>query len=151
MKKLLVLALLSFSLSAPAFADKPAAIDPTKEKDIRHLLDATGAGKIGVQVMAQMLSSFRTSMPSVPGSFWDDFQKRIHPEQLVDMVVPIYDRHFTDADIKALIAFYETPAGKKFIAATPAITQESMAAGQAWGKQVAQSVIEQLKAKGYNK
>ncbi len=145
MKKLLALAFLL--VAAPAFADS-SAMDPAKEKDIRRLLDVTGAGKLGVQVMTQMITSFRTSLPKVPSTFWDDFQKQIRPSELVDMVVPIYDRHFSDEDIKKLIAFYETPAGKKFIAATPAITQESMAAGQEWGKSVAQRVLKQLNQKG---
>jgi hypothetical protein len=41
-------------------------------------------------------------------------------------LVEIYDRHFTQQEIKDITKFYESAAGKKILAATPAIQQESM-------------------------
>jgi hypothetical protein len=41
-------------------------------------------------------------------------------------------------------AFYESPAGQKVLATLPAITQESMKIGQAWGEQVARRVQQEI-------
>jgi len=44
--------------------------------------------------------------------------------KLLEDMVEIYDRYFTSAEIEAFCTFYESPAGKKMIASTPAITQD---------------------------
>ena len=40
-------------------------------------------------------------------------------KEMADIIVPIYDKHFTESDIDGLIAFYRTPVGKKFIKELP--------------------------------
>ncbi len=67
------------------------------------------------------------------------------------MIIPIYDKYFTDDDIHQLLAFYSTPVGKKLVENLPVITQESMNIGMQWGKQIAEKVLEKLKQKGYLK
>ena len=70
------------------------------------------------------------------------------PEELVDLVVPIYAKHFTQADIRGLIAFHQTPLGKKLIDKQPLIMQESMAAGRLWGMRLGQRAMQKIKEKG---
>lgn len=65
--------------------------------------------------------------------------------------MPIYQKHLTEADLLKVIAFYDTPTGKKFSEKTPFITQEAMIVGQQWGKQMAERVLSKLKEKGYSK
>lgn len=129
----------------PAPGDAASA---EKEKDIRKLLDLTGSGKIGVQVMEGMIANFKMSNPNVPDTFWDEFKKEASPQSLVDMIVPIYDKHFTHDDIKGLIAFYEGDLGKKITATMPQITQESMAVGQKWGMELGLKIQNKLKEQG---
>lgn len=134
----------------PPAAEAPAAKEMSeKEKDIRKLLDMTGAGQLGKQLMDQMLAQFKQAMPRVPEKFWDEVAKETSVEQLVEMVVPVYDGNFEHEDIKGLIAFYESPLGKKLIAAQPQIMKESMAAGQKWGMEVAARIVKRLQAEGY--
>jgi hypothetical protein len=134
--------------AAPAAADPLAGIDPSMVADIRQLLEVTGQAQLGKQVLDQMFAQFRTTMPQVPAAAWDELQARLKPEQLVDMVIPIYARHLQQEDIRALIAFYQSPAGQRFVAAQPVILQESMAAGSVWGQEVAKEVAEDLTKKG---
>lgn len=42
------------------------------------------------------------------------------------VIVPIYDKNFSAAEIKDLIAFYETPTGQKMVKSMPQMTQETM-------------------------
>jgi hypothetical protein len=115
-----------------------------KQKDIRKLLTITGSGELGQQVMGQMMANFKKSMPQVPEKFWSDFMKEVHTSELVDLIVPVYDRNLTHDDVKELIRFYETPTGKKFVTVLPKITQESMAVGEKWGRDLAMRVMVKL-------
>lgn len=69
--------------------------------------------------------------------------------QLINMILPVYQKHLTEADLKGIIAFYETPVGKKYAEKTLLITQESMLAGQEWGKKIGEKVTDKLRDKGY--
>ena len=156
-------ALLALLLAAaPAHAKKPvppppaaaaapavpaaAPIDPAFEKDIPQLLAVTGAAAMGEQVMDQMLASMKPMAPQLPDTFWTQLRVELTGESLIELVVPIYAKHLSPEDVKALIAFYESPAGKKLIAVQPAITAESMSVGQAWGQEVAMKVVAKMQA-----
>jgi uncharacterized protein len=121
-----------------------SAQETAKQKDIRHLLQITGSGELGAQVMTQMMGSMKKSFPNVPEKFWSDFMKEVHTDELVDLIVPVYDRNLTHDDVKQLIHFYETPTGKKFVSVLPKITQESMVVGEKWGRDLAQKVVKKM-------
>lgn len=123
--------------------------DTSKVSRIKTLLEITGSGKLGVQVVQNMLASYKQSFPNVPQDFWDNFIKEVKPEILTTMIIPIYDKYYTTEEINKLIEFYQTPLGKKLISTMPQIMQESMQAGQAWGKKVGEKVYKNLADKGY--
>lgn len=136
--------------SAPVAADSSAtaaapAVDPAKEVEIRKLLELTGTTKMTQQVMNQMISSFRTRNNTVSSEFWDRFEKEMNIQELVDKIVPVYAKYYTIDDLRAINAFYQTPAGQRVLAATPQIMQASMQIGQTWGRQVAERLIAELK------
>ncbi len=56
-------------------------------------------------------------------------------------IIDVWGNNFTVEDLKGLRAFYATPLGKKLIATLPAVTQQGMSAGQAWGQRVYQASI----------
>jgi uncharacterized protein len=153
MKKLAVALLLSCSVATLAHAEPPAKLrsESAKEKDIRRLLQLTGAAALGAQVMSQMLDTFKTTMPNVPANFWTELSKELNPDELVERVIPVYDKQLTGPEIKDLIQFYETPTGKKLIKVMPAITQESMAIGKEWGRAIGEKVMRKLQQKGLDK
>ncbi|MEN9354180.1 MAG: hypothetical protein RL318_1505, partial [Fibrobacterota bacterium] len=100
-------------------------IAPAKEADIRKLLEATGALKIGSMmtesVVKQMGASFASSRPDLPTALVDSLSAdvgRIFAQGmsskggLMDQMVPLYHRQFTHEEIKGLLAFYQSPLGK---------------------------------------
>jgi hypothetical protein len=139
-------------LTTVAFADNTAKHAATpKEAAIRKLLQLTGAAALGAQVMNQLIDTFKQSMPNVPASFWPELAKELNPDELVERVIPVYDKQLTEAEINDLIHFYETPTGKKLIKVMPAITQESMQIGQGWGREIGQKVMQKLQKQGLDK
>ena len=141
MRKLILVAL----LATPAFAETP------KEKDIRKLLTLTNQAQLGAQVIRQVLDAFKGTLPNVPASFWPELAAELHPEELVEKVIPIYDKQLSAQEVKDIIKFYESPTGKKLIKVTPAITEESMVLGKAWGRDIGEKVMKKLQDKGLNK
>jgi hypothetical protein len=98
-----------------------------------------------------VLETFKTQMPNVPPNVWMEVQEELKTSDLIEKVIPIYDKQLSAAEIKDLIKFYETPTGKKLIQVMPAITQESMVVGQQWGRAVGEKVVSRLKQKGLDK
>jgi uncharacterized protein len=121
-----------------------------KRRDIRRLLDVTGSAALGQQIIAQMMETFKQSSPDVPESFWDEVTKEFDSATMIDLIVPVYEKHLTHEDIKGLIAFYESPLGRKVTSVLPVIAQESMQVGQQWGMDVAQRVQQKLEARKKN-
>ena len=55
---------------------------------------------------------------------------------LIEMLVPIYKKHFTEQDLKDAIELFKTPIGKKISEKSPIIAQESMQASMQWGMEL---------------
>lgn len=125
--------------------------DTSKYSKIKEMLDITGSGKLGVQVVEQMMASFKTSFTTVPDNFWKDFMKQVNADSLTEMVIPIYSKYYSTEELNELIKFYKSPIGKKVVSVTPYVMQESMSIGQKWGEKIAEKVYEELKKKGYSK
>jgi hypothetical protein len=58
----------------------------------------------------------------------DDMMKDMPFDEMMQAMVPTYQKHFTKGDMDALIAFYTSPAGQKLLREMPAIVGEAMTA-----------------------
>lgn len=58
----------------------------------------------------------------------DDSFKDLVFDDLIKDIVPVYQKHLTQADVNAAIAFYSSPTGRKITREQPAMMRESMAA-----------------------
>jgi hypothetical protein len=144
------------SVAAAAQASRAQAqIKQTKEADIRRLLQITGAGSLATQSMDQMEKTIRPMVTNAlpPGDyreklvdlFFEKFRSKRQPDELADLVIPIYEKYYSDEDIKGLIQLYQTPLGKKMLSTLPLVMTESQAAGTKWGEQIGrQSMMEVL-------
>jgi hypothetical protein len=144
-KKFLVAALACSLLTvAPAFAD-----DASKQATIRKLIEVTGAAQMGKQVMDTLFQQVKPLYPSVPGELWDELASLFTPGEMVELVVPIYDKHFDQEELEALLAFYESPTGRKLLSKMPAVMQESVGVGNAWGQKKALELMKRLTERGF--
>jgi hypothetical protein len=148
MRVAIFLALSLVLLATTASAQSP---DSVKLNHVRQLVDLMGSGRLGVQAIGSILDEYKKAMPNVPPEFWDELMKEIKPDELVDLIIPIYAKYFTDDDILQMSIFYNSPVGKKVIKTLPVITQEGMNVGKQWGQQLVERVQEKLRLKGYLK
>lgn len=56
----------------------------------------------------------------------DDSMKSFPWDEILNSMVPVYQKHFTKGDVNALVAFYSTPTGQKILRDMPAVMQEAM-------------------------
>ena len=61
--------------------------------------------------------------------------------ELTEEAVRFYAARFTEAELKAIAAFYKTPLGQKVIAEEPKILEQSMTSAQAWAQKLEEEVI----------
>lgn len=125
---------------------------PTYKRSLKQLLEVSGTEASFSTVIKQMMTMVKQGNPNVPTTIWNDFEQEMlntSLDDLVEMLVPVYQKHLSQEDLNSLIAFYQTPAGKKYAEKTPLIMQESMQVGQQWGMQIAQKIQQKLSEKGY--
>lgn len=138
----------TFLVFALAFVSFSAISAKTKTEKIKELMYITNSGDMGVMMIDRFIEHYSQLMSDVPATFWEEFRKEISSEGLIDIVVPIYDKHLTEAEIDELLRFYKTPVGSKFVQTLPAIYQESYEAGAAFGEELGQKVYTKLVQSG---
>ncbi|MEL7141002.1 MAG: DUF2059 domain-containing protein [Cyanobacteria bacterium J06573_11] len=124
-------------------------ISPAHRAQIEELIALTNPPGSNELVLNSMVEQFRQMAPDVPDIWWDTFVEKVDYDELNALVVPIYARHYTSEEVAALLEFYQTPIGQTVIAKTPIILEESFAAGQAWGFNLAQEILTELEEDGY--
>ena len=132
------------------------AQDAQHRAQIKELMRITGSAQLGLQfanaVTQDMTRQLRQSRPDIPEraiaavnqEVRGLFEERI--DTLLERVVPVYEKHFSPAEINDLLAFYRTPTGRKAIAAMPAVMGESVAIGQSWGRALAPEMNRRVRA-----
>lgn len=115
---------------------------PAKTESIKQLMEISGAEQMGNMIMSQMLPALKQSIPDAPDEFWQGISAEMNIGELIESIIPVYQKHLTEADIQSILQFYATPAGKKLISSQPLIMQESMQIGQQWGQSVFMKVME---------
>ena len=143
-KTLMIVAIITCVLISPAASDN---ITPAKRADIEKLMQITGPPAVTKQIsnffIRQMSRSIKAARPDLPAKTYRILGEEINSvieKQMtakggfLDMVIPIYAKHFNHKDIKGLLKFYQTDLGKKTIKIWPLILQESMTLAQDWSK-----------------
>ena len=130
---------------------RSAEITAEKREQIQKMLRLTGMENLMDQMKLQMLSSLRGQLTEVPEAFWSSFEKRMDMRELIEKMIPLYDKYYTLEDLKAINSFYESPAGKKILATLPQIMQEGMKIGEEWGRRIGEQAAAEAQALLENK
>ncbi len=96
-------------------------IEAVLQRKMQQMKDATPAQKKRFgQVMDDSLGRLTARLMAA-------FKEKMPFPELVDRVYyPLYDKHFSISEMEAIVTFYESPAGSKFVSAAPVIMQESV-------------------------
>jgi uncharacterized protein len=126
-----------------------------KATAIRGLMEVTGRGTMGTGVVAKtaahemtrMVEELKKTLGPEFGDFWNEYPKDIKDQDIVDMIVPVYARHFETAEVEELVRFHKSPIGQKMIRTMPLIGRESLALGAESGKALVNKAVEAFRAR----
>jgi hypothetical protein len=143
--------------SAGAQAPSPGALTAAKE-----LVALKGGAVMFDPLIPGVIESAKNQLvPTNPqlGAPLNEVAVQLHKEyaakraELLDIIAQAYAKHFTEAELKDVVAFYKTPVGKKVIAQEPAAIQESLTAAQQWANEFSDVVLQrfrtEMQKKGY--
>jgi uncharacterized protein len=137
----------SFCLVA-IFAQAQQATEAT----VRELLAATNSADMGKKMLDNMFAMFRKDMKeSKIDSFFERMAAEVNTNTLTEMIIPVYQKYYTEQELRTAIEFYKTPDGKKMIERSPLVMQESMEIGQKWGREIAEKVMDRMEKEGLKK
>lgn len=117
-----------FTLALICVAQLSMAQDEAFKKDILKVIQVSGAtsqieiakSQILKMIPADKQAAFLVEFNSTLPSFYDSMAK-------------VYSETYTKDDIKAMLAFYDSPVGKKISASAGTIAEKGMEAGKEWG------------------
>lgn len=119
---------------------------------VRQLMQVTGSATMMHAMMEQMNTRmsafFQKALPCVQSSYWQDFAGKDAEKNLLDRLIPIYQKHFSKSDMAGLLKFYSTPLGQKVVHEMPKTMREAMQVGQGWGKARMEQMVAKLKQNG---
>lgn len=129
MKKAILISVLSLLFHTNANAQE-------KKDDLKKLFKLINSEKMMEGISTNIIASIKANakINSNDGEknkfenymgFVTDEMKEMMKQMNEDLIL-IYDKHFTDKEVKDLVAFYESESGKKFIEKTPEISGEFM-------------------------
>lgn len=138
-----------------------AAEKPTQEQVLKllELLRVRESLQIALDAMKEQVrataeQSLRESVPQPSteqlrqlNAIVDGVFKELVLDDLLQDVVPVYQKHLTRADVEAVIAFYSSPAGKKIMREQPAMIRESMQATRAGQQKKMELLLVKLDAR----
>ena len=153
----LALALVVFSTAVQAQQPSVAAIQTAKE--IVNLTGATtlfnplipGVVEQAKNLFLQQNPGLSKDLSEIAVKMRTDLAPR--SEELTAEVAKLYATHFTDAELKEVLAFYKSPLGAKLINEQPKIGEESLKFAQDWANRLSDQVIanmrDELKKRGH--
>jgi uncharacterized protein len=66
--------------------------------------------------------------------------------EVMDIAARTYASHFTEAELKDILAFYQSPLGRKVVVEEPKIVDESLAAAGNWAETFSEEVMNSMRA-----
>jgi hypothetical protein len=145
--------------TTPAPAAQPAlptmAATPESRQAAATLTEMIGVTRQSQQLVAVMRAQMVQMVIRSSGKSPEEASKIVdevlmpdftsQETELTDAIIDVWASNFSTEDLKALHDFYATPLGQRLIATLPQITQQGMAAGQAWGRRIYQAAIQKHK------
>jgi hypothetical protein len=141
-KRFLSVVSASLVLAGLGFA-QTAADAPASKEDVEAYLSAVHSHEMMKQIMEAMAkpmhqmahdqcAKYKDTLPadceSQMSKHFDEMMNEMPFDEMMDAMIPAYEKHFTKGDMDTLTAFYSGPTGQKVLRELPAIMSEGMEA-----------------------
>lgn len=158
---LLALALtLSLIIAAsPANAGSPEELTAQKRADIELLLRQSGSDKyalaLGASMARQITGTVKAARPDTPKRVLDIVERELvrllvdkmgGPDGMLARMIPAYAEAFSHDEIRQLLAFYQSPVGRKAVSTMPRLMAQGQRIGQEMARELGPELRERLVA-----
>ncbi len=146
MKKLLILPLIAFTLSAPAMAQETPVDKMFKVMSMDKQF--SGGFESMLPMIDQMSVQFKLNnedKKELKDIFRAWFDEDIDHSKIMQEMKKLYSQSFTDKEIIQITTFYQTPIGKKFLEKTPLLMKVGMQIGMKEGQSKQAQLMARIK------
>ena len=135
--------------------DAPVAEAPSADyvATIDKLLEVSGSKETMKAQFPVLMNTLKNMLPNIPEDVFAKIEAKYRElffNRMVELIAPIYNRYFTLEELKNYIAFYETDLGRKIAKVSPTLINNLFKVGEQAGAFIMQSVIAELKSKGFD-
>ena len=148
------LILLSLAGPNPAVAQTPAPPSPERMTAARELVSAmrldTGLNALLPTILQNLRPAFLQGRPKAVEMAFDAMVPVVieavssRAGEFTDQLAAIYGQAYEVDEMRQITAFYRSPVGQKVLEKTPAIAQQSMAAGQAFMRTLQEQIRDEI-------
>jgi uncharacterized protein len=147
------------ALTPEVLAQQPSATAMTTAREIIKTTGATalfnplipGIIEQAKNLLLQQNPSLIKDLNEIAVKLRTDLAPRF--DELTNEVAKLYAAHFTEPELRDLLAFYKTPVGMKLITEQPKIGEEGLKFAQDWATNLSDQVIakmrDELKKRGH--
>jgi uncharacterized protein len=96
------------------------------------------------EVFLQTNFMWEKDLNEVTAGIHKEYDPRVN--DLVDATARIYASHFTETELKDILAFYQSPLGQKMIAEEPKALDESMLSAGKWADNLSDDIMAKMRA-----
>ena len=109
--------------TAPAAAPQAPAAPVMGEKRelILKFIDVFGTRRTMEQNLKAMFDDMGPNDPQAK-----KFKENVRVDEIIEQLIPLYDKNFNEDQLKAFIAFYSSPDGKKLLDTIPILMRDSV-------------------------
>jgi len=125
-----------------------AAAAPATATQVHDLIVLMGVPQSLNDMNQQMAAAMKAHRPCIGDEVWSGFINDGNRQELLDAMIPAYQKHFTGEEIDGLLKFYRSPLGQKVIAQMPEVFAENVKVTREWGEKRRDQLVGELKAKG---
>jgi hypothetical protein len=151
-----IIAVVAIAIVKPAAAQAPAAKPSTSSlllakqivelKGVKQMMDPVVVGVVEKVkgVIMQQNFMWQKDINEVAVQMHKEFDNR--SGELVDGAARAYASHFTEAELKQILTFYQSPVGQKMIVEEPKAIDDSMRDTAQWADDLSVDIMNRMRA-----
>ena len=142
-------------------ASTPAPLPPLPQPDVspsqlaaaREVIVSSGMARSFTPMVPQLREQiplvvtrtrpeFAKELTAVLAGLDPEFDKKT--DEMIDIAAKIYARSMTEDELKATAAFFDSPAGKKYVSAQPLMLDQLVVAMQSWTQETSNYMMKRV-------
>jgi hypothetical protein len=141
MKRLVFAVAVTLLLTWPSLAQTSTDDSPATKEDVQRYFQIVKSHDLMKKVMASMAQGIQqmtheqyvkhqnelsAGYEAKMNAMMEDMFSNMPMDEMMDAMIPAYQKHLTRGDIDNIVAFYSTPTGAKVLREMPAMLAEAM-------------------------